>query len=177
MATGLNVGKPYVRCVPHLEGKRFDTQGEYVKRWIPELSDVPLKYVHRPWKMDERMQEEYNCQLGLDYPHPIRDPVAGELKRRKRYLRRKGIGWSEEGKVVPREHVPNRQGIMQNERTSDVVDETVSTQDGDDWYRDMNVLNKESDSKGGKWNVSLDDALDDEWSNDSTDTATTKDNY
>jgi FAD binding domain of DNA photolyase len=159
----LNVGKQYVRCVTQLEGKRFDPEGEYVKRWIPELKDVPPKFVHKPWKMDERAQELYNCQLGLDYPHPIRDPIVGELKRKKRFLRRKGMEWSEEGKVLPREHVPNRRD-SQEERSPRIVNETVSTRDDDDWYNDTKLLDK-GDKTGGKWNVSLDDAPDDEWSN------------
>lgn len=172
------MGKRYHRCVPHLEGKRFDTQGEYVKRWVPELTDVPPKYIHKPWKMDERTQEEFNCRLGLDYPNPIRDPMVGELRRKQRFLRRKGMDWSEEGKVVSRVHLPNRRLTVKDKRTSEVVEETTSTQDDDDWFADLKGRTNEGGNKGGTWNVSLDDAPDDEapddeWSSFSSKTTTT----
>jgi hypothetical protein len=117
--------------------------------------------------MDEQMQEKYNCRLGLDYPHPIRDPTIGELKRKKRYLRRKGVDWSEEGMVVSKEPVSKLRNTTEN-KTSNAVKETGSTQDDDDWYRDMNLLNEEGNRKEAKWNVSLDDVADEEWSNSST---------
>ena len=163
----MNVGQQYTRLVTHLEGKRFDPTGEYVKRWIPELRDVPVRFIHKPWKMDEQMQEKYNCQLGLDYPHPIRDPTVGELKRKKRYLQRRGVDWSEEGTVVPHATALKRQ----KDPAENVINRNVSPRD-DDWYSDMNLVEKEGETKSTKWNVTLDDAIDEEWSSHSS---TTKD--
>ncbi len=42
---------PYFRIFnPVTQGEKFDPEGKYVKRWVPELGDVPAKYVHRPWE-------------------------------------------------------------------------------------------------------------------------------
>ena len=60
---------PYFRIFnPILQGERFDTEGEYVKKWIPELKAVPNKFIHKPWEVEENIK---NLQLGKDYPLPI----------------------------------------------------------------------------------------------------------
>lgn len=57
---------PYFRIFnPTTQGERFDAQGEFIRRWLPELTDVPDKYIHTPWVWAEKQQ------LKLDYPHPI----------------------------------------------------------------------------------------------------------
>ena len=40
------------------------------------MKDVPVPYVHEPWKMTQFQQIEFNCNLGLDYPNPIIPPFA-----------------------------------------------------------------------------------------------------
>jgi deoxyribodipyrimidine photo-lyase len=65
---------PYFRVFnPVLQGQKFDPQGEYVRRWIPELAGVPQAYLHQPWLMPETLQREVRCRLGIDYPQPIVD--------------------------------------------------------------------------------------------------------
>lgn len=65
---------PYFRIFnPMEQGKRFDLDGEYVKKYIPELKDIPVKYIHEPWKMNTEEQQKYNCILGKDYPERIVD--------------------------------------------------------------------------------------------------------
>ena len=60
---------PYFRIFnPILQGERFDPQGDYVKKWIPELSCVPKKFVHKPWELNERIKD---FELGKTYPKPI----------------------------------------------------------------------------------------------------------
>ena len=59
---------PYFRIFnPILQGEKFDRDGKYVKKWIPELRDVPNKFVHKPWEIDK----ENILKLGRDYPFPI----------------------------------------------------------------------------------------------------------
>jgi deoxyribodipyrimidine photo-lyase len=42
---------PYFRIFnPVEQGKRFDPQGEFVRRWVPELASLPTKFIHEPWK-------------------------------------------------------------------------------------------------------------------------------
>lgn len=63
---------PYFRVFnPVLQAKRFDPTGAYVRRWVPELKDVPDRFIHEPWRMDEATQEEAGCVIGRDYPAPV----------------------------------------------------------------------------------------------------------
>lgn len=62
---------PFFRIFnPTLQAKKFDPQGEYILRWLPELKNVPLKYIHTPWLFEEP----------LDYPLPIVDHDAARKK-------------------------------------------------------------------------------------------------
>lgn len=66
--------QPFFRIFnPTSQGERFDPDGTYVKRWIPELARVPAKFVHRPWELSPAEQEAIGCVLGRDYPKPIVD--------------------------------------------------------------------------------------------------------
>lgn len=65
---------PYFRIFnPILQGKKFDPDGRYVRTWIPELENVPDKYVQAPWEMEEDTQTEAGCIIGQDYPYPVID--------------------------------------------------------------------------------------------------------
>ena len=65
---------PYFRVFnPTLQGAKFDTTGEYVRRWVPELVRVPSGFIHRPWTMPEDAQRRAGCIIGKDYPAPIVD--------------------------------------------------------------------------------------------------------
>ena len=55
------------------QAKRYDSDGDYVRHWLPELSDVPDHYVHEPHTMSHEEQQEYGCVIGADYPEPIVD--------------------------------------------------------------------------------------------------------
>ena len=65
---------PYFRIFnPVLQGKKHDPQGAYVRRWVPELTHVPDKFIHEPWKMPPEVQQKAGCVIGQDYPAPIVD--------------------------------------------------------------------------------------------------------
>jgi deoxyribodipyrimidine photo-lyase len=60
---------PYFRIFnPILQGEKFDPNGEYVKRWVPELSNVPKEFIHKPWELHEKINK---FELGKTYPKPI----------------------------------------------------------------------------------------------------------
>jgi deoxyribodipyrimidine photo-lyase len=60
---------PYFRIFnPILQGERFDPQGDYVKKWIPELNNVPKKFIHKPWELNQKIED---FELGKTYPKPI----------------------------------------------------------------------------------------------------------
>jgi deoxyribodipyrimidine photo-lyase len=65
---------PYFRVFnPGLQGRKFDPQGAYVRRWLPELARVPGRFIHQPWRMPLEVQREAGCIIGRDYPVPIVD--------------------------------------------------------------------------------------------------------
>lgn len=61
---------------PVLQGKKFDPDGVYVRRYLPELRAVPDRFVHAPWTMNRQDQEAYGCRIGREYPRPIVDHTA-----------------------------------------------------------------------------------------------------
>ncbi|MCR9200035.1 MAG: DASH family cryptochrome [Planctomycetaceae bacterium] len=53
------------------QAKDYDGRGEFVRYWLPELKDVPVDYVHEPWKMHAAEQRRSQCEIGVDYPAPV----------------------------------------------------------------------------------------------------------
>jgi deoxyribodipyrimidine photo-lyase len=73
--------QPYFRIFnPVRQGTRFDPEGEYVRRWVPELSRVPSARIHEPWKMTPGEQREAGCRIGADYPAPIVDHATARAR-------------------------------------------------------------------------------------------------
>ena len=65
---------PYFRIFnPVLQGKKFDPEGHYVRKFIPSLNKIPKEHIHSPWEMSIEDQKKYNFILGKDYPSPIVD--------------------------------------------------------------------------------------------------------
>jgi deoxyribodipyrimidine photo-lyase len=65
---------PYFRIFnPVLQGEKFDADGEYTKKFVPELKNLPNKYLFTPWLADKKILQQANVELGKNYPHPIID--------------------------------------------------------------------------------------------------------
>jgi deoxyribodipyrimidine photo-lyase len=72
---------PYFRIFnPVLQGEKFDPDGGYVRRFVPELAAVPPRFLHKPWEMPESERAKIGFRLGRDYPEPIVD-LASSRKR------------------------------------------------------------------------------------------------
>jgi deoxyribodipyrimidine photo-lyase len=56
---------------PVLQGEKFDPEGTYVRRYIPELLNVPAGVIHRPWVLSRADQLAIGCVLGKNYPLPL----------------------------------------------------------------------------------------------------------
>jgi len=76
---------------PALHAERFDPDGAYVRRHVPELAAVPDDYLREPWLMPDAVQHEVGCVIGEDYPEPIVD----HLQARRAALERYGRGRSD----------------------------------------------------------------------------------
>lgn len=64
--------QPYFRILdPVAQGRRHDHGGGYVRRWLPELRDVPAERIHAPWLMSADEQASARCRIGVDYPAPV----------------------------------------------------------------------------------------------------------
>ena len=65
---------PYFRIFnPITQGQKFDKRGAYVRRWLPELAELPDKYLFSPWEAPPEVLEQAGVKLGKNYPHPIVD--------------------------------------------------------------------------------------------------------
>jgi deoxyribodipyrimidine photo-lyase len=78
---------PYFRRMynPMTQQMRHDPDGTYVRRWCPELADVPLEHLAAPWEMSEAQQEAAGCVIGRDYPAPVVDHKAERERAMERY--------------------------------------------------------------------------------------------
>jgi deoxyribodipyrimidine photo-lyase len=65
---------PYFRIFnPIIQGKKFDTSGNYVRKWVPELEKLDTQYIHNPWEAPENVLDEAGIKLGESYPAPMVD--------------------------------------------------------------------------------------------------------
>ena len=75
--------KPLRIFNPRLQSERFDPEGDYIKRFVPELRKVPMKFIHAPHALPPALQKELGCVIGKHYPVPIVDhaTASNEYKR------------------------------------------------------------------------------------------------
>jgi deoxyribodipyrimidine photo-lyase len=72
---------PFFRVFnPTLQGVRFDPQGHYVRRWIPELAGLPDALVHAPWEARPIDLASASIRLGQDYPRPMVDHAEARTR-------------------------------------------------------------------------------------------------
>ena len=72
---------PYFRIFnPVLQGEKFDAEGDYVRRWVPELSALPSEWIHKPFAAPPPVLAKAGIVLGQTYPRPIIDLL--ETRRR-----------------------------------------------------------------------------------------------
>ena len=82
---------PYFRVFnPILQGEKFDPDGVYVRRWLPELAQLPDKLIHQPWTATPLELASAGIELGKTYPRPIVDHKAGRERALKAYATIRG---------------------------------------------------------------------------------------
>lgn len=103
--TGINTIRIYN---PIKNSEEHDSEGIFIKKWLPELVEIPVNLIHEPWKLNLIEQQFYNCEIGVDYPFPIVD-----IDATRKYA--SDIVWSfrkkddvkQEGNRIMQKHVNN----------------------------------------------------------------------
>jgi deoxyribodipyrimidine photo-lyase len=70
---------------PARQQARFDPDGVYIRRHVPELRGVPDEFLAEPWKMPAEVQARAGCRIGTDYPKPIVDHARARREALERY--------------------------------------------------------------------------------------------
>jgi deoxyribodipyrimidine photo-lyase len=79
---------PYFRVFnPVLQGEKFDPDGAYVRRWVPELARLPASLIHHPWSAAAFELKSAGVELGKTYPEPIIDHKVGRERALQAYAK------------------------------------------------------------------------------------------
>lgn len=79
--TGINTPRMYN---PVKQGWDHDPDGDFIRRWVPELANVPAPFVHEPWKLAPIEAEAAGLTLGVDYPERVVDHAESVREARQR---------------------------------------------------------------------------------------------
>lgn len=103
--TGVNTVRIYN---PVKQSQDHDPEGEFIRKWVPELGKVPVAYIHEPWKMPPLEAASLGFELGKDYPLPIVDlTAAGKAARAKIWGHRKNADVRKEKERILQTHTRN----------------------------------------------------------------------
>ncbi|WP_264558804.1 cryptochrome/deoxyribodipyrimidine photo-lyase family protein [Flavobacterium sp. N2270] len=104
--TGVNTLRVYNPVKNSIE---HDEEGVFIKKWVPELAEIPLAFIHEPWKLTQMEQELYSFKLGIHYPYPIVD-----LEKSRKYssdilwgLRKKSVVKKDSKRILDKHTNPN----------------------------------------------------------------------
>ncbi len=83
---------PYFRIFnPITQGKKFDPKGEYIKKYLPHLKNIPAKYIHEIWLTPQDILQKATITLGIDYPYPLVDLSQSRQQALANYKAIKGL--------------------------------------------------------------------------------------
>jgi deoxyribodipyrimidine photo-lyase len=112
--TGINTVRIYN---PIKQGRDQDPDGQFIRRWCPELAAVPLPHLHTPWTMPENLQQELGCRLGQDYPWPVVDQAAAAKRARDAVWGvRRDTTFRTAAEAIQTRHGSRRSGVPQPSR-------------------------------------------------------------
>jgi deoxyribodipyrimidine photo-lyase len=107
--TGINIVRMYN---PIKQGLDHDPKGVFIRRWLPELAQVPAVHLHTPWTMSEAEQQAAGCLLGVDYPLPLLDhKQAAREARDKVWAVRQGEAFRRTADAIQQRHGSRRSGL------------------------------------------------------------------
>ena len=104
--TGINTVRLYN---PVKNSEEHDPKGIFIKKWVPELENVPETYIHEPWTMSAMEQTFCNVTIGVDYPSPIVDlKTSAKMARDKIWGHKKHPAVTAEKNRILATHVNKR---------------------------------------------------------------------
>lgn len=78
--------QPYFRIFnPVAQSRKFDPEGRFIKRYLPQLSQFTAEEIHAPWLVPAQRQRQAGCVVGIDYPAPIVDHAQARARALARY--------------------------------------------------------------------------------------------
>lgn len=127
--TGINTLRIYN---PVKQAKDHDPEGVFIRRWIPELQNIPNEWIGEPWNTPLLIQQECNCRIGEHYPWPIVNPDTAISQARANITEfRHRKGFAEEAKRVYEKHGsrnPNRNGTAKPKRNKAEQEKTLDAE-------------------------------------------------
>ena len=105
--TGINLIRLYN---PIKQSQEKDPEGVFIRKWCPELAELPTELLHQPWQLTLMEQQMYDVKLGVDYPLPIIDfEISAKAARDKLWAFQKRDDVQAEGRRILKRHtLPNR---------------------------------------------------------------------
>ncbi len=114
--TGINTVRLYN---PIKNSQEHDPEGLFIKKWVPELANVPALHIHEPFKMTAMEQTFYDVNIGKDYPKPIVDlKESAKMARDKIWGHKKHPAVIKEKNRLLNTHVNRRHNDLQQKRNS-----------------------------------------------------------
>ncbi len=105
--TGTNTIRIYN---PVKQSKEHDPEGQFIKKWVPELKSCPDEYIHEPWTIPPLEEQTQDFKLGVDYPIRIVDHVVASKNARQRIWghRKEKLVKKEKKRILARHIIPGR---------------------------------------------------------------------
>ncbi|HEX2898237.1 MAG TPA: FAD-binding domain-containing protein [Bacteroidia bacterium] len=104
--TGVNTIRMYN---PVKQSNDHDPEGVFIKKWVPELRNLPSNAIHEPWNLTALEQSFFGIELGKDYPFPVVDlEHAGRIAKEKIWGHRKIETVQRENNRIVKKHTRNQ---------------------------------------------------------------------
>ena len=103
MLSGTSIKQGFRVFNPIAEAKQQDPQGEFIRRWLPELAGVPKAFIHQPELMSAEQQAQAGCIIGRDYPAPLveHEEAAANAKAQVQAIRSPKVKAVDSGLSLP----------------------------------------------------------------------------
>lgn len=119
--TGTNTIRMYN---PVKQSQDHDPDGEFLRKWLPELNTLPTELIHTPWLLSNMEQEIYDIQIGIDYPAPIIDLESAAKQAREKLwsFRSHPVARAEKSRILAKHVRPRKtkqNSSKRNQKKSD----------------------------------------------------------